>query len=29
MAAVENALYGGASSEPGLPSIEELLALVQ
>lgn len=29
MAAVENALYGGASSEPSLPSIEELLALVQ
>ena len=29
MAAVENALYGGTSSEPGLPSIEELLALVQ
>lgn len=29
MAAVEEALYGGASSEPGLPSIEELLALVQ
>ena len=29
MTAVENALYGGASSEPGLPSIEELLALVQ
>ena len=29
MASVENALYGGASSEPGLPSIEELLALVQ
>ena len=29
MAAVENALYGGASSEPELPSIEELLALVQ
>ena len=29
MAAVENALYGDASSEPGLPSIEELLALVQ
>ena len=29
MAAVENALYGGASSEAGLPSIEELLALVQ
>ena len=29
MTAVENALYGGTSSEPGLPSIEELLALVQ
>ena len=29
MAAVENALYGGASSEAALPSIEELLALVQ
>ena len=29
MAAVENALYGGANSEAGLPSIEELLALVQ
>lgn len=29
MAAVEEALYGGASSEPSLPSIEELLALVQ
>ena len=29
MAAVENALYGDASSEASLPSIEELLALVQ
>lgn len=29
MAAVENALYGSADSEAGLPSIEELLALVQ
>lgn len=29
MAAVENALYGDASSEAALPSIEELLALVQ
>ena len=29
MAAVENALYGGESSEPGLPPIEELLALVK
>ena len=29
MAAVEEALYGGASKEATLPSIEELLALVQ
>ena len=29
MAAVEEALYGGASKEASLPSIEELLALVQ
>ena len=29
MAAVENALYGGTSTEAALPSIEELLALVQ
>lgn len=29
MAAVESALYGGADSEASLPSIEELLALVQ
>lgn len=29
MAAVENALYGTASAEANLPSIEELLALVQ
>ena len=29
MAAVENVLYGAASSEASLPSIEELLALVQ
>lgn len=29
MAAVENALYGDASTEATLPSIEELLALVQ
>ena len=29
MTAVENALYGDDSSEPGLPSIKELLALVQ
>ena len=29
MTAVEKALYGGTDSEPGLPSIEELLALVQ
>ena len=29
MAAVENALYGDASTEASLPSIEELLALVQ